>query len=254
MKFSKLTAAVVCLSLFAGAAFAQSQTVKSQNSKSERTVEDEYLSDVEDIIITELAASEDYDNKLVALQYLENAVNEGRSSPGMVAALDSLAGEGIKSQSRTNGRIMNNFPDVRAKACDILAEIPTEESKNTLLAVVADDNEPMVVASAVRSLGLIGLNDDKDDVVATINFISHKFNALNPTSSLALEVLNAYEKLAPQVTDKGPMIQSIAEIAANGRYVLPVRQKALGMLRSFQTIAGNSNGSSGNSRADAVEK
>lgn len=251
MKYSKLTAAALCVFFATGVAFAQTQTVKSQNSKSERTVEDEYLSNVEDIIITELAASEDYDNKLVALQYLENAVNEGRSSPDMVAALDSLAGEGVKTQSRTNGRVMNNFPDVRAKACDILGAIPTEESKKTLLSIMSEDQEPMVVASAVRSLGNIGLNSEKDEVVATINFISHKFNAMNPTSSLALEILCAYEKLAPNVTDKGEMIKSIAEIASNGSYVLPVRQKALGMLRSFQTVA---NGNGKNNRADAVEK
>lgn len=233
MKFAKLAAAALICAVSMGAAIAQ---------RSETSVEDDYLSNMEDVIITELAASDDYDNKLVALQYLENAVAEGRTSPDMVAALDSLAGEGIKTKSKTNGRVMNNFPDIRAKACDILGEIPTKESKSTLLSIAAEDNEPMVVTAAVRSLGNIGMNEG-DDVVAAIEFIQHKYNALNPTSSLALEVLNAYEKLAPDVEDKGAMIQSISEIASNGKYVKPVRDKARSLIRDLTSSGSSSKNS-----------
>ena len=56
------------------------------------------------------------------------------------------------------------------------------------------------------------------------------YAALNPTSSLALEILNAYEKLAPNVQDKGPMIQSISEIRTNYRYATPVRTRATELL------------------------
>ncbi|MBB5218340.1 HEAT repeat domain-containing protein [Treponema rectale] len=237
MKVSK----ILCGCLFvltASYISAQNSTNQNTSKRSETTVEQDYLSNVEDAIITELAASDDYDNKLVALEYLENAVSAGRASPDMVAALDSLAGEGINKLSRSNGRVMNNFPDIRAKACDLLGEIPTEASKNTLVGIAAEDKEPMVVTAAIRSLGKIGINEN-DEVISTIEFIHRKYAALNPTSSLALEVLNAYESLAPTVQDKSAMIQSISEIATNYRYVTPVRQKALNLLRSMQ-----SNGSS----------
>lgn len=233
MKLSKLIAGACCI-FICQAVFAQEQqNEKGQNSRNETTVEDEYLSSLEDVIIGELAASDEYDNKLVALQYLEEAVGAGRTSPDMTAALSRLAGEGIKSQSRTNGRIMNNFPDIRAKACDILGEIPTVESKNTLVSIAVEDKEPMVVTAAIRSLGNIGMNDN-DEVVNMIEFVHKKYAALNPTSSLALEVLNTYEKLAPTVQDKGAMIQSITSIGTNHKYVRPVRQKALQLLKSIQ--------------------
>lgn len=233
MKLSKLIAGACCI-FICQAVFAQEQqNEKGQNSRNETTVEDEYLSSVEDVIIGELAASDEYDNKLVALQYLEEAVGAGRTSPDMTAALSRLAGEGIKSQSRTNGRIMNNFPDIRAKACDILGEIPTVESMNTLVSIAVEDKEPMVVTAAIRSLGNIGMNDN-DEVVNMIEFVHKKYAALNPTSSLALEVLNTYEKLAPTVQDKGAMIQSITSIGTNHKYVRPVRQKALQLLKSIQ--------------------
>jgi hypothetical protein len=218
--------------------FAQEQTVKKASTstdtkKTETSVESEYLSSVEDVIITELANSDERDNKLVALQYLENAVDEGRSTPDMSVALDQLAGEGVTTVSRTNGRLVNNFPDIRAKACDILAKIPTEESKDTLTKIALADNEPMVQTAAIRALGEIGLNDN-DEVINTIAFANRHNQTLNPTSSMALEVLIAYEKLAPKAQDRKTMLDSIASIAADYHYVTPVRTYAMNLLKSLK--------------------
>lgn len=224
MKNTKKFLALLCCVGCTAAVFAQ---------RSQTSVEDEYLSSVEDVIITELAASDDYDNKLVALQYLEESIQNGRSTPEMVAALSSLAGEGVTTQARTNGRLMNNFPDIRARSCELLGKLPTEESKITLVMILKDDTEPMVVTAAVKSLGEIGINED-DEVVNVIEYVQQKYSVLNPTSSLALEVLSAYEKLAPTVKDKGPLIQSISSIATNYKYVKPVRDKALQLLRTLQ--------------------
>ena len=204
----------------------------------EKSAEEDYLSTVEDVVITELANSDERDNKLVALQYLENAVEEGRVSPDMMVALDHLAGEGINTQSRQSGRLVNNYPDIRAKACDLLAKVPSEESKTTLKNIALADNEPMVITAAVRSLGEIGMNDN-DDVVNTIAWANKKNAVLNPTSSLALEVLIAYEKIADKVQDKGSMIQSVGQIATNYHYVKPVRDRALALLKTLQS--GNNN-------------
>ena len=214
----------------------------------ETSVEDTYYSTVEDVVITELANSDERDNKLVALQYLENAVEEGRVSPDMMVALDHLAGEGINTQSRQSGRLMNNYPDIRAKACDLLAKVPSEESKTTLKNIALADNEPMVITAAIRSLGEIGMNQN-DDVVNTIAWANKKNAVLNPTSSLALEVLIAYEKIGDTVEDKSAMIQSVGQIATNYHYVKPVRDRALKLLKTLQS-SGSSN-SNKNKNKDA---
>lgn len=200
MKSLKKAACIACMTTLAWGAFAQ------QNTRSEESADSAYLSSIEDLVITELAASEELDNKLVALTYLESAIEDGRTSPDMMAALDQLAGEGITSQSRTNGRVVNNFPQVRAAACDLLAKVPTEESKTTLKKIALADNEPMVITAAVRALGEIGLNDN-DDAVETIAWVSQRNLYVNPTSSLALEVVIAYEKLADKVENKTAMLQ-----------------------------------------------
>lgn len=229
MKSAKMFLCLCVGLLFTGFTFAQ-QTAQ------ETTVEEEYLSSVEDVIIRELADTDDRDNKLVSLQYIEEAIAGGRTSPDIMYALESLAGEGISSQSRTNGRLMNNFPDVRAKACELLGEVKTEESKAMLVKAALADNEPMVVTAAIRSLGNIGINE-QDEVVSTIIWVQKKYATLNPTSSLALEILFAYEKLADTVEDKSPMIQSISAIASNHTLNYTVRQKGLDLLRQLTGVS-----------------
>jgi hypothetical protein len=215
---------VVFLCLF-GMVYAQS------NNQEEVTVEQAYLSSVEDIIVKELAASEGRDNKLVSLQYIESAIDRGGSvSADMQSALTSLAGEGVFNVVRENGRMMNNYPDIRAKACELLGSVGGEEASANLVKIVLADNEPMVLSAAIKSLADIGINNN-DEVVSTIAWTARKFNIINPTSSLALDILNAYEKLAPTVENKNEMVQSIASIATNYAYVTPVRNRAHEVLK-----------------------
>ena len=100
------------------------------------------------------------------------------------------------------------------------------------MTVMYTDNEPVVIMEAVKSLGDLGYNNN-DEVVDMINFINRKFDIINPQSSLALEVLNAYEKLAPTVKNKRGMTESIMRIANNFNYITPVRNRALEVLKSI---------------------
>lgn len=224
MNFKKLLSLALILVLAGSFVFAQ--------KKSEVTVEEQYLSTIEGVIIKELTNSDSHDNKLVALKYIEDALNEKRVSPEIQYALNTLAGEGIFNPVREDGRLANNFPDIRARAAELMAQVPTEESKDALVKLVLGDNEPMVVTAAIRSLGEIGINTN-DDVVETIVWTEKRFSALNPTSSLALEVLNAYEKLLPYTKDNSSLIRSISSIAANHQYVTPVRNRALDILKKL---------------------
>ena len=216
MKLNKIIFAGLCFS-FAVSAFTQEQRVQrrsdSASSKSETSVEDEYLNDVDGIVIMSLVESDEYDNKLVAMNFLEEAVKNGNASEDVMEALNHLAGEGIASQTRLNGRVMNNFPDIRRRACLALGKVKTEQAKNYLVKVTVADNEPMVVAAAVSSLGEIGL--DNDAVVDAISFANRRNQILNPTSSLAYEVLEAYSKLAANTENKKIIINSISQIAAD---------------------------------------
>lgn len=241
MKMSKkliVTAAVLALTTMV---FAQ-----QKNTESETSVESEYLNDVDGQIIMGLAQSDEFDTKLLALQYIQQAIEDGNVTDQIVTALDRLAGEGVTNQTRTGRRLSNNFPELRRQACLLLAQIPTEHSKNTLIDIAIADNEPMVIAAAVYSLGEIGINNN-DETVEAIAFAAKRNQVLNPTSSLAMEVLTAYEKLADKTENKKTMINSIALIANDHRYVTPVREKAQKVLKQMSSQGDKSSSKKSNS-------
>ncbi len=237
MKLSRKVFAASAMMLLAGFAFAQEK---------ESSVESEYLNDVDGDIIMTLAESDEYDNKLVAIQYLQAALDDGNTSDAVIQALDRLAGDGLTTQNRTNGRLMNNFPEIRREACKLMAKVPTEHSKNMLISIAVADNEPMVIAAAVKSLGEIGINEN-DEAVDAIAFANRRNQVLNPTSSLALEVLNAFEMLADKTENKKTMIDAVARISTDYHYVTPVRQKAYKLLKKLSS----SSDSKKKSNADA---
>lgn len=219
----------IMMILFLGSALIFAQ---DKSSDSMMTVEEAYLNSMEGVILKEMVLNEGRDSKFVALQVIEDAIEGGRVTPELQEALDSLATVGLTSVVRENGRIANNYPDVRMKACMILGKVKNEQAKKSLMTVMYTDNEPAVIMEAVKSLGSLGYNNN-DDVVEMINFINRKFDTVNPTSSLAMEILNTYEILAPQVKDKRAMTEGILRIANNSSYITPVRNRAMEVLKSI---------------------
>ncbi len=237
----KIITLVVLATLAFSAAWGQPATTGG-----ERTVEESYLQDpLEIMIIREQAFSDSKDMKLVALQYIGQALEEGRASPEIRKALDYLATESSLTVVRSGGvgRALNNYSHVRREACLMLGQIKTVEAKDTLLKVVLVDTEPMVIAAAIRSIGKIGLSTG-DDVTQTIAFIINRFVILFPDNSLAFESLVALEALA-EINNgiKDPAaIRAIMKIA-DGNYITPVKQKAKDLLSKLRKYSAASTGS-----------
>ena len=82
MKLTKAVCVLCSALLLSGAVFAQEAAPQT-------TVEEEYLSSVEDVIIAELANSDDRDNKFVALQYIEEALAGGRMRSDIQVTLEA---------------------------------------------------------------------------------------------------------------------------------------------------------------------
>ena len=203
----------------------------------EMTVEQSYLQEsIELMIIREQARGEGRDMKMIALQFIGVAIARGNRSDEIRATLEFLALEGVLNVTRENGRVVNNFPDVRRQAATYLGELGTPEAVNTLIKMVSVDNEPMVITEAVRSLGIIGINNN-DEAVNTIAWTVNRFNNLNPDNLLALSAIEAFERLS--AANDGHLshaaVQTLIRIA-EGRYIRPVQDRArlaLSELRGF---------------------
>jgi len=217
-----------------------SALVMGQNSSRSRTsnemsVEQSYLQEsIELMIIREQSRAESRDMKLVALEYIGDAINRGNRGEEIRSALEYLAMEGIVNQTRENGRLVNNYPDIRTKAATYLGQLGTPEAKDTLIKMVLADNEPMVITEAIKSLAKIGLNDNEETSNA-ISWIVSRYDVLNPDNLLALSALDAYDKIAQANNGiKDPSaIRTIIRIA-EGTYLRPVQDRAKEVLATLR--------------------
>lgn len=201
-------------------------------SQEETTVEQEYLNKVKNAAILEMVNSRNRNTQHTALRMIDAMIANSSATDEVIMALRQLSGEGVAHQSRTDGKLDNNYTDIRMAACEILGKIKTNESKDCLIDVVLCDNDPAVIGTAVRSLGEIGINEN-DETVEAIAWTLRKFDTLNPNSGLALDVLFVIEKFFPTVKNPNTLVGSVVRIMSNHAYVHPVREKAEQMFLSW---------------------
>jgi hypothetical protein len=233
---------VAGVAILAAAALATGQ---STGSDRELSVEESYLQEsIELMIIREQSHADSREMKLIALEYIGDAIDRGNTGNEIRSALEYMGLEGIVNQTRENGRLVNNYPDVRAQAAAYLGALGTPEAKDTLIKMLLADSEPMVLTEAVKSLAKIGLNDNEETVNA-ISWVITRFDVLNPDNLLAFSALEAYDVIARKnggLRD-ATAVRTIIRIA-EGPYIKPVQERArqvLANLRSYTTASTSEN-------------
>jgi len=210
----------------------------SAQTKSERemTVEQSYLQEsIEMMIIRETARADSREQKLIALEYIADAIDRGSTNDDIRQTLEFLSREGRRTVARENGRITNNFPDVRRQSAKYLGQLGTEEAKNALLDITQFENEPMVLQEAIKSLGDIGINDN-NETIANIAWVVRKFDNLNPDNLMAIATIDAFEKIARKNggLNSPEAIQTLIRIS-EGQYIRPVQERARQLLAELRT-------------------
>jgi len=206
-------------------------SVTGQSSGREMTVEESYLAEsVELMIIRETSRASSLDQKMVALEYIGEAIGRGNTRPEIREALEFLSLEGTINMTREDGRVINNFPTVRRQAAKYLGQLGTEEAKNALIKICFADMEPMVLQEAVKSLGDIGI-DNEGETTETIAWIARRFDVLHPDNLLALSVIDALDKLAKKGGGiKDPNVIQVLFRITDGAYIKPVQDRARQLL------------------------
>ena len=225
--FSVLVIAVV---------FAVSTAFAQSNSGREMSVEESYLREaIENMIIRETARADTREQKLIALEYIGEAINRGNTSDDVRETLEYLSREGRRSVARENGRVINNFPDIRRQSAKYLGQIGTEEAKNALIDICQSENEPMVLQEAIKSLGDIGLNDN-NETIAMIAWVVSRFDNLNPDNLLAIATIDAFEKIARKNNGiSSPDAVRLLIRISEGHYIRPVQERAKQLLAELRT-------------------
>jgi HEAT repeat protein len=178
------------------AVFAVSIVAAQNNSKREMSVEESYLQEsIEMMIIRETIRSNSRDSKIIGLGYISEAINRGSTNDEIRQILQELALEGTSSITRENGRVVNNYPDIRRQAVKYLGQLGTEEAKSSLLTICQVESEPMVLQEVIKSLGEIGTNEN-NETIELIVWIVKKFDNTKPDNLLAIATIEAIEKIS----------------------------------------------------------
>lgn len=220
-----MTAAVIIVS-----------TAGAQTTRREMTVEESYLqASIELMIITETARANTREQKNVALAFIGDAIERGNTDDGIRRTLEYLSLEGTRSVARENGRVTNNFPDVRRVAAMYLGQIGTEEARKSLIEVLKFENEPMVLQEAIKSLGDIGTNEN-NETVANIVWFCSRFDTLHPDNLMAIATIEALENIAKKnngISD--PEAYQLLIRISEGNYITPVRERARQLLSEMRS-------------------
>ena len=217
-------------------------TAAAQNNQREMSVEESYLQEsMEMMIIRETARAYSREQKLISLEYISDAIERGSTNDEIRQTLEFLSREGRMIQARTNGRLDNNFPDVRRQAAKYLGLLGTEEAHRSLLDICRYENEPLVIQEAIKSLGDIGTNEN-GETVAHISYIFMRFDGTNPDNLMAIATIDAFEKIA-RANDGLNSQEAIRVLGriTEGQYINPVKERARLLLAELRSYGNNNN-------------
>jgi HEAT repeat protein len=223
--------------LITASVIAVSAIAAQSNIGGDLSVEASYLNEsIQLMIIRETARASTREQKFVALEYINDAINRGSKNDDIRQTLEFLSREGRRSIAIENGRVVNNFPDVRRLSAKYLGQIGTEEARKSLLDICQYENEPMVLQEAIKSLGDIGVNDNNETVVI-ISWAFSKFDNLNPDNLMALATIDAFENIAKQNNgiNHPEAVRTLTRIA-EGQYITPVKERARQLLSDLRLM------------------
>jgi hypothetical protein len=222
-KLRLISALVIAGLITAQAAFGQ-----QRQQSGEMSVEESYLQDaIEMMIIRETVRSDSRDQKLVALEFISNAIERGNTGDEIRMSLEFLAFEGTVNRATEDKRLIHDYPDIRRVAVRYLGQINTVESKIALIRLCTAEREPMVLMEAIRSLGEIDAGSS-DDAVTVIVWVFNRSNvSMAPDGLLALSAIEALDKIAQRSNGiRDPAAFQLLGRISEGLYPTAVKERA----------------------------
>jgi HEAT repeat protein len=174
---------------------------------------------------------------MLALDYIDDMLHQGKGAK-VAKVIVNLASEGIINRDSAGGQVINNFPDVRARAVKDLGQIDTPQAKAALVNICQAEREPGVLYAAVNSLVKQTSGSPEQNITAIYD-VYYRFNAGDmPDNRLALAVLNAFDfYLKNNQTHDKRLVNTLMAIKNDARYIYPVRARAEQLLQSFLASA-----------------
>ncbi len=145
----------------------------------------------------------------------------------LVELLVELAEEGSVRKVYENGRIVNDFPDVRIKAVKVLAKIKGEKAREALVNALLYEENTMVKVEICYAMAEVGDNKN-GDVLRSIIYIYR--NRPNNDANLIMAIIHALQKIATTNSSLYPDVVYILIEISMGAYSRTIRETALKVL------------------------
>jgi hypothetical protein len=220
----------------------------------EKEIEEIYLQNPELMMIEQQVYSGDRYTQLEALESIETFLNEKRPGgqdddeplqpidpneipPQIEEMLLHLGSQGTLIIKKQGNTVVNNFPEVRRKACEILGWIRTENSKKYLIQFLKTDDEPMVKAEAAWALGEFARyeGDADGEITRALAWAIEREKVSTPDNNLAYAVVLSMQKISEMHDGGLPHPDGYITLIkiAQGNYINTVTQKALEVIKGL---------------------
>ena len=143
-----------------------------------------------------------------------------------------LTEEGSTRQEFENNRIINDFPEVRREACIVLAKIGGDQARDALINVIANDQNSMVKAEALKSLAIVKDNQTGKALRAIVYVYKSTYQ---PDPNLVMAIIEAITAIAKGNTDVyGDAVLILSEIQV-AQYPRLIREAAFNAIKKLNS-------------------
>jgi outer membrane protein assembly factor BamB len=144
--------------------------------------------------------------------------------------LESVVGYGLITQVRQNQKLVNDFPDLRAQAADLLGRIGSIGSRAALLRAVGAETDGVALAAEVHALGALASDGDGASLAAIARAFNRRAGG-PPDERLASAVVDALGRIARyEGSLEDPSALSILIAVSGGSYADAARAAASAIL------------------------
>jgi outer membrane protein assembly factor BamB len=155
----------------------------------------------------------------------------GKSTWYVVRLLERFSGEGVLNPVYRNKRVINDYPEVRAEAADLLGMIGSTSSRHVLVQGIGTEMDTFALAAEIAALGSLASDSDGSSSRAIAGAVSLA-GMFPPDFRVAAAAVDALDRIAAY---EGGM-EEPAAIAAlfaiyRGEFPQQIRARALSVLR-----------------------
>lgn len=143
----------------------------------------------------------------------------------LIELVDFLMGEGSVRRQFEDGRLINDFPEIRRQSVKIMARIGGSDAKFSLLNALNTETHSSVKAEICLALAEPNMSDDSGDILRALSYMYRTTN--RPDPNLVMALIDAVENIAKgNSMNYSEAIYLLSEIQ-HGNYNKEIRKRAL---------------------------